>query len=57
MSFVSRILVALAWPARRELTFEHQKEITRILEGYRSNPSNSNKYRYELFAYIEEHLL
>lgn len=36
-----------------ELTFEQQKEITRILEGYRANPSNSNKFRYELFAYID----
>lgn len=39
-----------------ELTFEQQQEITKRLEGYRSNPSNSNKWRYDLFAYINEQL-
>lgn len=38
----------------KELTFKQQQEITEILEQYRSNPSNSNKYRYHLFAYIDE---
>lgn len=37
-----------------ELTFEQQQEITKILELYRRNPSNSNKYRYQLFAYIDD---
>jgi hypothetical protein len=37
-----------------ELTFEQQQEITKILELYRTNPSNSNKYRYQLFAYIDD---
>lgn len=36
------------------LTFAQQQEITKRLEGYRTNPSNSNKWRYDLFAYIEE---
>lgn len=36
------------------LTFEQQEEISAILENFRKNPSNSNKYRYELFAYIED---
>ena len=35
-----------------ELSFEQQQDITKILELYRSNPSNSNKYRFELFAKI-----
>jgi len=39
-----------------ELTFEQQKELTAILEDYRNNPSNSNKYRYNLFAKIDEYL-
>lgn len=38
----------------KELTFAQQQEITKRLEGYRSNPSNSNKWRYDLFAYIED---
>lgn len=37
----------------RELSFDNQTDITGILEYYRSNPSNSNKYRYELFGYID----
>jgi hypothetical protein len=41
----------------KEMTFEQEQEVTRILEGYRSNPSNSNKFRYELFAYINELLV
>lgn len=36
-----------------EMTFEQQKEVTTILENYRRNPSNSNKFRFELFAYID----
>jgi len=39
------------------MTFEQQQEVTRILEAYRANPSNSNKYRFELFAYIDELLV
>lgn len=35
-----------------ELSFEQQQDITKILELYRANPSNSNKYRFELFAKI-----
>lgn len=38
----------------KELTVDQQEHITQILEGYRSNPSNSNKFRYDLFAYINE---
>jgi len=37
-----------------ELTFEQQQEITVILEAYRANPSNSNKYRFELFEYVNK---
>lgn len=37
-----------------ELTFEQQEEISELLEGYKNNPSNSNKFRYNLFAYIDE---
>jgi hypothetical protein len=36
------------------MSFEQQQEITAILESYRTNPSNSNKYRFELFAYIDK---
>jgi hypothetical protein len=36
-----------------ELTFPEQQRLTEILEQYRSNPSNSNKYRYHLFAEID----
>jgi hypothetical protein len=39
-----------------ELTFAQQQELTKILELYRSNPSNSNKYRFQLFAQINEYL-
>jgi hypothetical protein len=39
-----------------ELTFEQQEELTHILEAYRNNPSNSNKYRYQLFAKIDEYI-
>lgn len=38
------------------MDFEQQQEITKILEQYRNNPSNSNKYRFELFAYIDKAL-
>jgi hypothetical protein len=36
------------------MTYQEQKEVDRILEDFRNNPSNSNKYRYELYAYIDE---
>ena len=39
-----------------ELSFEHQQVLTEILEDYSNNPSNSNKYRYQLFAQIDEYL-
>lgn len=39
---------------KEELSFDQQQDITQILEAYRSNPSNSNKYRYELFEYIND---
>lgn len=38
----------------QELTLGQQQDITDILENYRNNPSNSNKYRFELFAYIND---
>lgn len=38
------------------MDFEQQQEVTKILEDYRNNPSNSNKYRFELFAYIDKAL-
>lgn len=38
-----------------DLTFEQQQEVSVILENFRNNPSNSNKYRYELFAWIAAH--
>ena len=54
-SFYRRLLVGFALPdlVKKELTFEQQQEISRIIENFKNNPSNSNKFRYELFAYIE----
>lgn len=40
-------------PTDSELTFCEQQQLTEILELYRSNPSNSNKYPYQLFAEID----
>lgn len=40
----------------QELSFGQQQEITGILEAYRSNPSNSNKYRHDLFAYVDRRI-
>jgi hypothetical protein len=38
----------------KELTFEQCQEIDKYLEDYKNNPSNSNKYRIGLHAYINE---
>lgn len=37
-----------------ELTFEEQQHIDFLIEEMRRRPSNANKVRYELFAYIDE---
>lgn len=37
-----------------ELTFEQCQEVDKYLEDYKNNPSNSNKYRTGLHAYINE---
>jgi hypothetical protein len=37
-----------------ELTLEQRKEVDAYLEGYKNNPSNSNKWRIGLHAYINE---
>lgn len=37
-----------------ELTLAERKEIDAYLESYKNNPSNSNKYRIGLRAFIEE---
>jgi hypothetical protein len=37
-----------------ELTFEQRQEIDKFLEGFKVNPSNSNKFRIGLHAYINE---
>lgn len=39
------------------LTFWATEQITAIIQQYRDNPSNSNKYRFELFAYIDDLLV
>lgn len=52
--FIHRLLVALSWPAYKELTFEQKQHISVIIAGYNSHSSNRNKYEHELFAYIEE---
>lgn len=36
------------------LTFAQSQEIDKYLEDYRKNPSNSNKYRIGLHAYVNE---
>lgn len=40
---------------KAELTFEQQQEISQLLEQYSKRPSNSNKIRYQLFGYIDQH--
>ena len=40
-------------PEMNELTLEQRHEIDEYLENYSRNPSNSNKYRIGLHAYIE----
>lgn len=36
------------------MTTEQRREVDRILEDFRKNPSNSNKYRHELYAFIDD---
>ena len=39
----------------QELTFEQQQEVSAILEAFITNPSNSNKFRFGLYAWIAAH--
>lgn len=36
------------------MTYEQQVKVDEILDKFRDNPSNSNKYRHELYAYIDD---
>lgn len=36
------------------LTLEIQREIRRLMEGYKQNPSNSNKYISSMYALFED---
>jgi hypothetical protein len=43
--------------SEEELSFEQRLEIDDFLEGYKNNPSNSNKYRIGLHAHINKILI
>lgn len=36
------------------MTIEQQRQVNEILDNFLKNPSNRNKYRYHLFAFIDE---